>query len=126
MSRATNGDGVATRIAASRISTPGRLTAVASVVPMGLLTASEAQPASAPVAIHDAFPSKNAAFWPNFVATSLGLYAKEGVEVQPVIVDPNVTVSALMGGSVEIFLIGRHVADPVSNLTPPLLSAGIK
>jgi ABC-type nitrate/sulfonate/bicarbonate transport system substrate-binding protein len=85
---------------------------VASVVPMGLLTASEAQPASAPVAIHEAFPSKNAAFWPNFVATSLGLYAKEGVEVRPVIVDPNVTVSALMGGSVEIFLIGRHVADP--------------
>ena len=64
--------------------------------------AAQAQPASATVVIHEAFPSKNAAFWPNFVATSLGLYAKEGIEVQPVIVDPNVTVSTLIGGSAEI------------------------
>ena len=58
--------------------------------------------AGAKIVIHEAFPSKNAAFWPNFVATSLGLYAKEGVEVQPVIIDPNISVSALLGGSVEI------------------------
>src|SRR6202012_4248320 len=66
------------------------------------VAAASAQPASGPVVIHEAFPSKNAAFWPNFVATSLGLYAKEGVEVQPLIVDPNVSVSTLIGGSAEI------------------------
>jgi ABC-type nitrate/sulfonate/bicarbonate transport system substrate-binding protein len=73
---------------------------------MGLVLASagvavEAQ-AAGTVVIHEAFPSKNAAFWPNFAATSLGLYAKEGIEVQPVIVDPNVSVSTLIGGSAEI------------------------
>jgi ABC-type nitrate/sulfonate/bicarbonate transport system substrate-binding protein len=69
---------------------------------MSTVIAAEAQPASGPVVIHEAFPSKNAAFWPNFVATSLGLYAKEGIEVQPLIVDPNVSVSTLIGGSAEI------------------------
>ena len=71
------------------------------LLPIGVAKV-RAQQTGGKTVIREAFPSKNAAFWPNFVATSLGLYAKEGVEIQPVIVDPNVTVSALMGGSVEI------------------------
>lgn len=70
-------------------------------LPMSIVGA-EAQQAAGKTVIHEAFPSKNAAFWPNFVATSLGLYAKEGIEVQPIIVDPNVSVSTLIGGSAEI------------------------
>jgi len=75
---------------------------VVAVLALGSVAVVEAEEAGGKVLIHEAFPSKNAAFWPNFVATSLGLYAKEGIDVQPVLTDPNVSVSALMGGSVEI------------------------
>lgn len=70
-------------------------------LPLGV-AATQAQQAGGKTVIHEAFPSKNAAFWPNFVATSLGYYAKEGIEVQPVVVDPNVSVATLIGGSAEI------------------------
>jgi ABC-type nitrate/sulfonate/bicarbonate transport system substrate-binding protein len=70
-------------------------------LPMNVATV-QAEQAAEKTIIHEAFPSKNAAFWPNFIASALGLYAKEGIDLQPVIVDPNVTVSAVMGGSVEI------------------------
>src|SRR5579863_6826473 len=58
-----------------------------------------AQQAGDKLVIHEAYPSKNAAFWPNFVAAARGFYAKEGLDVQEVLTDPNVTVSALLGGS---------------------------
>lgn len=77
------------------------LAALLLFLPLGI-AAGQAQQAGAITVIHEAFPSKNAAFWPNFVAASLGLYAKEHLDVQPVVIDPNVSVSALMGGSVEI------------------------
>lgn len=93
MSKRTNAERASRRIG---------LIAVAMGLVLSSVGAAHAQPASGTVVIHEAFPSKNAAFWPNFVATSLGLYAKEGIEVQPVIVDPNVSVSTLIGGSAEI------------------------
>src|SRR5579862_6557625 len=62
----------------------------------------QAQQAGDKIVVREAFPSKAAAFWPNYVASSLGLYAKEGLEVQDVLTDPNVTVSALIGGSVQL------------------------
>ena len=81
----------------------GYVVAAAAILllPLGA-AATHAQQAGGKTIIHEAFPSKNAAFWPNFVATSLGYYAKEGIEVQPIIVDPNVSVSTLIGGSAEI------------------------
>lgn len=81
----------------------GHVVAAAAILllPLGVVAA-HAQQAAGKTVIHEAFPSKNAAFWPNFVATSLGYYAKEGIEVQPIIVDPNVSVSTLIGGSAEI------------------------
>ena len=101
-----NADRVSYRIGPAWARSPlrwvGGVTVGIWLVLMSALIAAEAQPASGAVVIHEAFPSKNAAFWPNFVTDALGLYAKEGIEVQPVIVDPNVTVSALLGGSVEI------------------------
>jgi NitT/TauT family transport system substrate-binding protein len=54
------------------------------------------------VTVHQGYPSKVAAFWPNYVAAQKGFYARQGVEVDDVIVDPNVTVSALIGGSVDL------------------------
>jgi ABC-type nitrate/sulfonate/bicarbonate transport system substrate-binding protein len=80
----------------------GQIAVAIGLVLLSAVVAGRAQPASGTVVVHEAFPSKNAAFWPNFVATSLGLYAKEGIEVQPIIVDPNVSVSTLIGGSAEI------------------------
>lgn len=61
-----------------------------------------AQQAGDKITIHEAYPSKNAAFWPNFVASARGFYAKESLDVQDILTDPNVTVSALLGGSVDI------------------------
>jgi ABC-type nitrate/sulfonate/bicarbonate transport system substrate-binding protein len=54
------------------------------------------------VVVREGFPSKVAAFWPVYAASALGLFAKEGIDLEDVITDPNVTVSALMGGSVQI------------------------
>lgn len=52
--------------------------------------------------LHESYPSKVASFWPNFVASAKGFYAKQGLDVQDVVVDPNVTVSTLIGGSTEL------------------------
>lgn len=93
MSKRTNADRIVRRI--------GRFAMAAVLVLASAGIATKAQ-AAGTIVIHEAFPSKNAAFWPNFVATSLGLYAKESIEVQPIIVDPNVSVSTLIGGSAEI------------------------
>ena len=58
--------------------------------------------AQAPVVIHESFPSKVATFWPSFVAQAQGFYSKQGLQVEDLVVDPNVTVSTLIGGSVEV------------------------
>jgi NitT/TauT family transport system substrate-binding protein len=52
--------------------------------------------------LHQSYPSKVASFWPNYVASAKGFYAKQGLDVQDVIVDPNVTVSTVIGGSTEL------------------------
>jgi ABC-type nitrate/sulfonate/bicarbonate transport system substrate-binding protein len=62
----------------------------------------QAAQAADKIVIHEAYPSKNAAFWPNFVASARGFYAQEDLDVEDILTDPNVTVSALIGGSVEI------------------------
>ncbi len=75
--------------------------ALAFLAPRGI-DALHAQQAGNQAVLHQAFPSKAAAFWPNYVAAAMGFYAKEGIEVDDVLTDPNVTVSALMGGSVQL------------------------
>jgi ABC-type nitrate/sulfonate/bicarbonate transport system substrate-binding protein len=54
------------------------------------------------IVLHEGYPSRVASFWPNYVAAAVGLYAKQGLEVQDVVVDPNLTTSMLIGGSVEV------------------------
>jgi len=58
--------------------------------------------ADAPTVIHESFPSKVATFWPTFVAQAEGFYTKQGLQVEDLLVDPNVTVASLIGGSVEV------------------------
>jgi NitT/TauT family transport system substrate-binding protein len=54
------------------------------------------------IVVRESYPSKVASFWPNYVAVTQGFYAKQGLDVQDLVVDPNVTVSTLIGNSVEI------------------------
>ncbi len=54
------------------------------------------------IVVREAFPSKGADFWPNYVAETEGFYAKEGLDVRQEVVDPNITVSALIGSGVEV------------------------
>lgn len=61
-----------------------------------------AQQTPAKTVIHEGYPSRVATFWPNYVAAAKGFYAKQGIQVDDVVVDPNVTTSALIGGSVDI------------------------
>ena len=58
--------------------------------------------AQQPIVLQEAYPSRVATFWPNYVAAKQGFYAKQGLEVQDVAVDPNISVSTLIGGSVDI------------------------
>jgi ABC-type nitrate/sulfonate/bicarbonate transport system substrate-binding protein len=58
--------------------------------------------ADAPVVIHESFPSKVATFWPSFIAQAQGFYTNQGLQVEDLVVDPNVTVATLIGGSVEV------------------------
>jgi ABC-type nitrate/sulfonate/bicarbonate transport system substrate-binding protein len=54
------------------------------------------------VVVREGYPSRVATFWPNYVAAQMGFNAKQGIEVQDIVVDPNLTTSVLIGGSVEI------------------------
>jgi ABC-type nitrate/sulfonate/bicarbonate transport system substrate-binding protein len=65
-----------------------------------LTTVAHAQ-SSEKTTIRQVFPSKTAAFWPNYVASAEGLYAKQNLEVENIATDPNVMISALLGGSAE-------------------------
>ena len=72
------------------------------VAALVLSGASAGRAQSDKIVVHESYPSKVATFWPNYVASSQGFYAKEGLDVQDLIVDPNVTVSTLIGDSVEV------------------------
>ena len=61
-----------------------------------------AQPAAEKIVMRQAFPSKTAAFWPSYVASAEGFYTKQGLDVENVAVDPNILISALLGGSAEV------------------------
>ena len=52
--------------------------------------------------LHESFPSRTAAFWPAYVAQAEGFYAKQGLDVEEIVTDPNVLVASLIGGSVEV------------------------
>ena len=74
----------------------------AGAVAAAALLAGPVAAADAPVVIHESFPSKVATFWPSFVAQAQGFYTGQGLQVEDLVVDPNVTVSTLIGGSVEV------------------------
>ena len=69
---------------------------------LAALTAPGQAQQSDKIVLHEGYPSRVASFWPNYVAAQTGLYAKQGLEVQDVVVDPNLTTSSLIGGSVEV------------------------
>ena len=54
------------------------------------------------IVLQEGYPSRVASFWPNYVAAQVGMYAKEGLEVQDIVIDPNLTTSTLIGGSVDV------------------------
>jgi len=49
--------------------------------------------------------SQTAVDWAHFVAQSEGFYAREGLDVQQTIVDPPTTVTALIGGSLDVVVV---------------------
>lgn len=59
-------------------------------------------PAAANDTVRESFPSRIGAFWPSYVADQTGLYDKNGLTVEEIVTDPNVTVATLIGGSVEV------------------------
>jgi ABC-type nitrate/sulfonate/bicarbonate transport system substrate-binding protein len=73
-----------------------------SVLAVAALQCGPVAAADAPVVIHESFPSKVATFWPSFVAQAQGFYTNAGLQVEDLVVDPNITVSTLIGGSVEV------------------------
>jgi ABC-type nitrate/sulfonate/bicarbonate transport system substrate-binding protein len=75
--------------------------AVATLALVALASPGQAQQGDK-IVLHEGYPSRVASFWPNYVAESIGLYAKEGLDVQDIVVDPNITTSSLIGGSVEV------------------------
>ena len=52
--------------------------------------------------VHYAIPSYGAAFWPNYVADKKGFYTQQNLDVKTMQIDPNITVTSLIGGSVDI------------------------
>jgi ABC-type nitrate/sulfonate/bicarbonate transport system substrate-binding protein len=75
--------------------------AVLTLAVAGIASGARAQPTDK-IVLRESYPSKVASFWPNYVAATVGLYAKQGLEVQDIVLDPNLTTSTLIGGSVEL------------------------
>lgn len=71
---------------------------------IALLGSRASADAQAKTVIHFATPSITAQNWPHFIADARGLFAREGLDVQLIAVDPTAIVPALIGGSVEIAL----------------------
>ena len=49
--------------------------------------------------------SQTAVDWTHFVAQAEGFYAREGLDVQQTLVDPPTTVTALIGGSLDVVVV---------------------
>jgi NitT/TauT family transport system substrate-binding protein len=49
-----------------------------------------------------AIPSYGAVFWPNYVADKKGFYTAQNLDVKTIQIDPNITVTSLIGGSIDI------------------------
>src|ERR1700678_4028199 len=61
-----------------------------------------ASAADAPILVTRGVMSQTAVDWAYFVAQAEGFYAREGLDVQQTLVDPPTTVTALVGGSLDI------------------------
>jgi ABC-type nitrate/sulfonate/bicarbonate transport system substrate-binding protein len=53
-------------------------------------------------AVRLAIPSYGAAFWPNYIAEKKGFYAQQHLVVKQLQLDPNITVTSLIGGAADI------------------------
>lgn len=61
--------------------------------------------ADVPILVTRGVMSQTAVDWSHFVAQAEGFYAREGLDVQQTIVDPPTTVTALIGGSLNIVVV---------------------
>src|ERR1700679_1571993 len=64
-----------------------------------------ASAADAPILVTRGVMSQTAVDWSHFVAQAEGFYAREGLDVQQTLVDPPTTVTALIGGSLNIVVV---------------------
>jgi ABC-type nitrate/sulfonate/bicarbonate transport system substrate-binding protein len=64
-----------------------------------------ASAADAPIVVKRGVMSQTAVDWSHFVAQAEGFYAREGLDVQQTLVDPPTTVTALIGGSLDIVVV---------------------
>lgn len=65
--------------------------------------AADAPPAgAAKTVVRRGVMSLTAVGWPDFIATALGFYDRQGLDVETSLVDPPTTVSALIGGSLDV------------------------
>ena len=65
--------------------------------------AAQAQtPPAAKTHVKEAIPTKSASFWANYVAVTMGFYAAEGIDLEFSVIDPNITISSIIGKGVDI------------------------
>ncbi len=66
------------------------------------IATASAQTTAEKTSMREVFPSRTAAFWPSYVALAEGLYTRQNLDVENIVSDPNVLISALLGGSAEV------------------------
>jgi ABC-type nitrate/sulfonate/bicarbonate transport system substrate-binding protein len=66
------------------------------------VASASAQGTAEKTTVREVFPSKTAVFWPSYVASAEGLYTRANLDVENITSDPNVLISALLGGSAEV------------------------
>jgi NitT/TauT family transport system substrate-binding protein len=76
--------------------------------------------------IRESFPSRIGAFWPSYVAEQAGIYDKNGLTVEEIITDPNVTVATLIGGSVEVSYADSTQLFLALEKNAPLVAVGLE
>src|SRR5437016_5106608 len=74
----------------------------AAIALLGWTNLAAAQTPATKTVVRLAIPSKGGSFWPNYVAIDQGFYASEGIDLQLNVIDPNITINALIGNGVDV------------------------
>src|ERR1043166_5926983 len=78
------------------------LAALAAALALPALEAAPSRAASAPERIRVALSTKDYGYLPLFVGIGAGFFRDEGLEVQWLVVNTNVVVTALMAGEIDV------------------------